>query len=385
MKKICVFTGTRAEYGILLPLLKALRAEPAVKLQLLVSGTHLLVEFGETYQAIEADGFEISEKVDMLLASDSGVGMAKSTGLGFISYTDSFDRLKPDYVVILGDRFEAFAAAGAAFMSGIPVIHISGGDSTEGALDDAFRHSITKMSYLHFVTTEAYKNRVIQLGESPEMVHNFGSLSIDNIKSIALQSLEELETSVGFKLTDKFFLVTYHPETLGDGDVETLLGDFLKALDVFMDYKILITLPNADANGRKMIGIFKEYERNQPERVKVVASLGQLRYLSAIRHAAAVIGNSSSGIIEVPSFQVPTVNIGDRQKGRLGAESIIHTDSSFEAVVEGIRLAVSDEYKEKFREVKNIYGDGNAAEQMMKVIMDLPEKVSLRKKFYDLK
>ncbi len=385
MKKICVFTGTRAEYGILYPLIRQLNDDPGMELQLLVTGSHLSEAFGETYRFIEEDGFVISEKVPVLDAEDSALGMARATGRGLALYAEAFTRLAPHYIVILGDRYEAFAAATAAFMLGLPVIHISGGDATEGAMDDAFRHAVTKMSYLHFTTTEVYKNRVIQLGEQPERVYNLGSLSIDNLLNMTLPDLPELEESIGFRTGTAYFLVTYHPETLGERLPAELMDDFLGALDRFRDFQVLITLPNADAHGMEMIERFRSYEQQQPDRVKVVASLGQLRYLAAIKHAAVVVGNSSSGIIEVPSFHVPTVDVGDRQKGRLGADSIIHTGTTTEEIVQGIEKALSEAFKEKCRATVNIYGDGHTAEAMMKIIRQLPLKADLKKKFYDLK
>ena len=384
MKKICVITGTRAEYGLLLPLMKALQNDDAFTLQILVTGMHLSPEFGLTYQQVEKDGFVIDEKVEMLLSSDTSVGIVKSTGLGMIGYADAFDRLKSDWIIILGDRFEAFAVATSAFLMKIPIIHLSGGDVTEGATDDAMRHSITKMSYLHFTTTAQYRKRVIQLGEAPERVFDVGGIGIDNIVKMELLSRVELSKSLDFDLSKPYFLITFHPVTLGNLSSEHQFEELLNSFDEFTDYQLLITLPNADTDGRIIIKMIREYASKNKNRVSVHTSLGQLRYLSAMKFASAVIGNSSSGVVEVPSFKIPTVNIGDRQKGRARAGSVIDCETTQVAITEAIKKAISLDFQTFCQGIENIYGQGNTTEQIMEILKKIPDKIDLKKSFYDL-
>ncbi|OCH57400.1 UDP-N-acetyl-D-glucosamine 2-epimerase, UDP-hydrolysing, partial [Vibrio cyclitrophicus] len=321
-KKVAVFTGTRAEYGLLFWLLKDIQSDPDLTLQLLVSGMHLSPEFGDTYKHIEKDGFQIDEKIEILLSSDSPVGTAKSMGLGVLGFADALSRLAPDVLVILGDRFEALAAAQTAMILRIPIIHLHGGEITEGAYDDAIRHAITKLSYLHGTSTDEYRNRVIQLGESPERVKNVGAIGLDHLNRGSFMTISELSESLNFDLTGPYFVVTYHPVTLGDESPEDSFQALLDALDEYPNHQIILTYPNADDGGRRIIPMLEAYAAKQPSRVLAIPSLGQIRYLSSVKHAAAVIGNSSSGIIEVPAFDVPTVNIGSRQKGRLAAKSV---------------------------------------------------------------
>ncbi len=295
--------------------LKDIQSDPDLTLQLLVSGMHLSPEFGETYKQIEKDGFSIDEKIEILLSSDSAVGTAKSMGLGVLGFADALSRLAPDVLVILGDRFEALAAAQTAMILRIPIVHLHGGEITEGAYDDAIRHAITKLSYLHGTSTEEYRQRVIQLGESPERVKNIGAIGLDHLKRASFMDTQELSESLNFSIDKPYFLVTYHPVTLGEEAPEESFQALLDALDTFPDHQVILTYPNADDGGRRIIPMLEEYARSNPERVLAIPSLGQVRYLSAVKHAAAVIGNSSSGIIEVPAFDVPTVNIGSRQKG----------------------------------------------------------------------
>ncbi|TDR13228.1 UDP-N-acetylglucosamine 2-epimerase [Marinomonas communis] len=383
MIKITVFTGTRAEYGLLYWLLKDIQAQPDMTLQLLVAGSHLSPEFGETYQQIEHDGFVIDEKVEMLLSSNTATGTAKSLGLGILGFTDALTRLKPDAIVILGDRFEALAAAQSAAILRIPVIHLHGGEITEGAYDDAFRHAITKFSYFHGTATEPYRRRVIQLGESPERVFNIGAVGLDHIKRSNFMSLDELSKSLDFELNDPYFLVTYHPVTAGEEDPITSFQALLKALDYVLDsHKVILTYPNADDGGRLIIPILEAYARAHSNRVLSIKSLGQIRYLSAVKHATAVIGNSSSGIIEVPSFNVPTVNIGIRQKGRLAASSVLNTAANETDIVKTILAAIQWHDTAKGKQVDNPYGQGNASEAVIQMIRQLPRKPV--KTFYDL-
>lgn len=381
-KKVAVFTGTRAEYGLLFWLLKDIQTDAELKLQLLVSGMHLSPEFGQTYQQIERDGFYIDEKVEILLSSDSAVGTAKSMGLGVLGFADGLARLKPDVLVILGDRFEALAAAQTAMILRIPVIHLHGGEITEGAYDDAIRHAITKLSYLHGTSTEAYRQRVIQLGEAPERVKNIGAIGLDHLKRAQFMDLPALAQSLNFPLTQPYFLVTYHPVTLGEEAPEACFQALLDALDTYPEHQVILTYPNADDGGRRIIPMLEAYTAANPQRVLAIPSLGQVRYLSAVKHASAVIGNSSSGIIEVPAFDVPTVNIGVRQQGRLAAKSVLHCKASQADIEQAIEIAVSRRYKAEDDIIDNPYGQGDSSAQVIAMIKSLHFEPC--KSFYDL-
>ena len=370
-QKVAVFTGTRAEYGLLFWLLKDIQSDPDLALQLLVSGMHLSPEFGETYQQIEKDGFKIDEKIEILLSSDSAVGTAKSMGLGVLGFSDALARLQPDVLVILGDRFEALAAAQTAMIMRIPIVHLHGGEITEGAYDDAIRHAITKLSYLHGTSTDEYRQRVIQLGEAPERVQNVGAIGLDHLKRADFMSVDELAESLNFSLTKPFFLVTYHPVTLGDEAPEASFQALLDALEAFPDHQVILTYPNADDGGRRIIPMLEAYAASQPERVLAIPSLGQVRYLSAVKHATAVIGNSSSGIIEVPAFDVPTVDIGARQKGRLAAKSVLHCEANKADIEQAMLSAVARDYKEPMEAIDNPYGQGNTSGKVIKMIKTL--------------
>lgn len=378
MRKVAVFTGTRAEYGLLYWLLKDLQQDSEIELQLLVSAMHLSPEFGMTYQQIETDGFTITEKVEMLLSSDSAVGTAKSIGLGVLGFADALERMKPDVLVVLGDRFEALAVTQAAMILRIPIAHIHGGEITEGAYDDAIRHAITKLSLLHFTSTEAHRNRVIQLGEHPSRVFNVGAVGLDHLQRSKMFSLAELSASLNFKLEQPYFLVTYHPVTLASEPAKASFENLLKALDAFPQHQIILTYPNADDGGREIIPLLEAYAKQQPSRVLAIPSLGQKRYLSAVKHASAVVGNSSSGIIEVPSFKVPTVNIGERQRGRLAAESVFSCPSNTAAIIETLQLGL----KSDLTQVVNPYGKGKASEAILKQLK--AADLSVVKTFYDL-
>ncbi|GDY24150.1 UDP-N-acetyl glucosamine 2-epimerase [Agarivorans sp. Toyoura001] len=370
-QKVAVFTGTRAEYGLLFWLLKDIQSDPDLALQLLVSGMHLSPEFGETYQQIEKDGFKIDEKIEILLSSDSAVGTAKSMGLGVLGFSDALARLQPDVLVILGDRFEALAAAQTAMIMRIPIVHLHGGEITEGAYDDAIRHAITKLSYLHGTSTDEYRQRVIQLGEAPERVHNVGAIGLDHLKRAEFMSVNELAESLNFTLTKPFFLVTYHPVTLGDEAPEASFQALLDALEAFPEHQVILTYPNADDGGRRIIPMLEAYAASQPERVLAIPSLGQVRYLSAVKHATAVIGNSSSGIIEVPAFEVPTVDIGARQKGRLAAKSVLHCEANQADIERAMFSAVARNYKEPTEAIANPYGQGNTSGKVIEMIKTL--------------
>ncbi|ELE9014962.1 UDP-N-acetylglucosamine 2-epimerase (hydrolyzing) [Enterobacter cloacae] len=382
-RKVAVFTGTRAEYGLLYWLLKDVQNDKELELQLLVSGMHLSPEFGSTWQQIERDGFAIDEKIEILLSSDTPVGTAKSIGLGVLGFADALSRLKPDVLIILGDRFEALAVAQTAMILRIPVLHLHGGEITEGAYDDAIRHAITKLSYLHCTSTEEYKKRVIQLGEDPIRVANVGAIGLDHIKRSHFLSLEKLSVSLNFKLTHPYFLVTYHPVTLGKESPEESFNALLEALDSYPNYQVILTYPNADDGGRKIIPLLEAYASSQPNRVLAIPSLGQLRYLSAVKHAAAVIGNSSSGIIEVPAFDVPTVNIGDRQKGRLAAKSVLNCPADSQSIINTIKVAITRSYKGPNERITNPYGQGNASSKIIEMIKSMNFERS--KIFYDIK
>jgi UDP-N-acetylglucosamine 2-epimerase (non-hydrolysing) len=382
MRKVAVFTGTRAEYGLLYWLLKDIHAEKELNLQLLVSGTHLSPEFGCTYQQIEEDGFKIDEKIEILLSSDTAVGVAKSMGLGVLGFTDALNRLQPDALVILGDRFEALAAAQTAMILRIPIVHLHGGEITEGAYDDAIRHAITKLSYIHCTSTDESRKRVIQLGEAPSRVKNVGAIGLDHLSRSHFMTVDELSNSLSFVLVKPFFLVTYHPVTLAEEEPVISFQALLDGLDEFPEFQIILTYPNADDGGRKIIPILESYAKSNPQRVLAIPSLGQIRYLSAVKHSAAVIGNSSSGVIEVPSFNVATVNIGMRQKGRLAAKSVIHCLPDKRSIVEAINTGVNKKHLINGEVIVNPYGRGDASSQIVTLLKELKSKPL--KVFHDL-
>ena len=340
MRKICVVTGSRAEYGLLSGIMRSIKEDPELELQIIATNMHLSPEFGLTYREIERDGFIINKKVYMLLSSDTANATAKSVGLGFMGFADAYEDLKPDMVMVLGDRYEIISAVSTALFFKIPVAHLHGGEITEGAYDDCIRHSITKMSHLHFTSTEEYRKRVIQLGEQPDRVFNVGAPGIENIKKISLMSKEELEDSLGFKLGDKSLEITYHPVTLEDSTAEEQIQNLLDCLDEIPEYKIIFTLPNSDTDGRIIIKKINDYVAANPNRAIAFPSLGLRRYLSTLKYVSAVVGNSSSGIIEVPSFGIPTLNIGDRQKGRVAALSVYNYGTSKEEIREGLQVVL---------------------------------------------
>ncbi len=384
-RKICVFTGTRAEYGLLKPLMSALLCDMAFELQILVSGAHLSPEFGLTYREIENDGFAINEKVEILLSANSDTAASKSTGLGLIHFSDSLKRLKPDLLLVLGDRFEAFAVAASAMFCRIPVAHIHGGEATFGAVDESIRHSITKMSHLHFTSTEAYRHRVIQLGENPQRVFNVGSLGVENIGRMTdFLSAAEFANIIGFSPDRPFILVTFHPVTLEDSTAEKEFGELLKALAKFPEIKIIFTKANADAGGRIINHMIDQYVSEHPERYQSFISMGRRNYLSAMRYCRAVVGNSSSGIIETPSFHIPTVNIGDRQQGRLQAESVINCQPVSEDICQALHLAFASAFQTKLQELHNPYEKADTTEQIMKIVRETDLSYIIKKEFYDI-
>lgn len=367
-RRIAVFTGTRAEYGLLYWLMKDIQANDALELQVIVSAMHLSPEFGETWREIESDGFPIDSKVEMLLSSNSAVGIVKSMGLGTIGFADALDRLKPDMLVVLGDRFEALAVVQAALIQRVPVAHIHGGETTEGAYDDAIRHAITKMSDLHFTAAEPYRRRVMQMGERPETVFNVGAIGLDHLIRGKAMDRAALCESLGFALREPYFLLTYHPVTAADEDPEDTCAAMLEALDRFPEHQVILTYPNADNGGRAIIPLIEDYARSRPERALAVPSLGFRRYLSVLRGADAMIGNSSSGIIEAPSFGVPTVNIGARQLGRLASESVVHCGSGAVSIEAAIAQAISPDFRARARTAENPYGRGDASRQIVDVL-----------------
>lgn len=381
-RKIAVFTGTRAEYGLLYWLMREIKASEDMCLQVIVSGTHLSHEFGETWKQIEQDGFSIDAKVEMLLSSDTPVGVVKSIGLGTLGFADALDRLRPDMLIVLGDRFEALAIAQTALIMRIPIAHLHGGEITEGAYDDAIRHAISKMANLHFVAAEPYLRRVIQMGESPDRVHNVGAIGLDHLSRTPMMGLEELRENLAFDLRLPYLVVTYHPVTLLEEDPEQSFMALLDALEHFPEHQIIITYPNADNGGRAIIPLLESYAHKQPQRVLAIHSLGFRRYLSAIFKAAAVVGNSSSGIIEVPAFGIPTVDIGLRQKGRLAAASVLHCEANSEAIIKALIKALSQTFSDACRSVENPYGKGNASAEIIKIIRAYP--YGSHKQFFDL-
>ncbi len=386
MRKICIVTGTRAEYGILSPLIRALAENKGCELQIVAANMHLSPEFGLTYREIEADGFRIDRKVEMLLSSDSEVGAAKSTGLGMIGFADAFADLSPDIIVILGDRYEMLAAAVTAHILGIPVAHLHGGEVTEGAIDDSLRHAITKLSYLHFPATEEYRQRIIQLGENPERVWNAGSLAAESILQEEMLNKEELEKSLGFSLGDEYIMATYHPVTMQPGEAGRRVRDFLKALDeVWGDKTVIITMPNSDAGGREIAQEIEKWAQGGENR-HAVKSLGRKRYFSALKYCVAVAGNSSSGLIEAPSFGVPTLNIGDRQKGRARGNTVTDCEESFEAITEGLQRVLAYDNRENCRyKGENPYYNPGTLQQIEDILLSYPLVKHPPKSFYDQK
>jgi len=381
MRKICVITGSRAEYGLLSGLMKAIKDDPEFQLQIIVTNMHLSPEFGLTFREIEKDGFVIDKKVEMLLSSDTSNGTTKSVGLGTIGFADAFEDLKPDIIVVLGDRYELLSAVTAATLYKIPIAHIHGGEITEGAYDNNIRHAITKLSHLHFTSTEEYRTRVIQMGEQPDTVFNAGALGIENIKKIKPLSREELEESLNFKMGDKCFIVTYHPVTLENNTAEMQIENLLSALDEFKDYKVIFTYPNSDTDGRIIFEKINSYVALNKGRAIALPSLGFKRYLSALRYVTAVIGNSSSGIIEVPSFGIPTLNIGDRQKGRIAATSVINCRPTYEGIKKGIYKI----FLMKIESINNPYEKINTTKHIIQILKDVDLRRLLQKHFYDIK
>ena len=383
-KKIAVVTGTRADFGLLRPVLRGLQESLDVELLLFVTGTHLSPEFGMTINEIETDGFPIKEKIEILLDSDSSVGVGKSMGLAMMGFAEAFARYSPDITVLLGDRYETFCAAAAATISRVPIAHIHGGELTLGAIDDAFRHSITKMSQLHFPATEEYRQRIVQMGERPENVYNVGSLGVEQTLCIIQQTRENLEADLKITLKELNFLVTFHPATLSTETIEKQIEALFAALDHFPEAFIIFTKANADMAGREINARLEEYAIARPGRAAVFASLGQVRYLSLLRLCDAVIGNSSSGIIEAPTIGTPTVNIGERQEGRVKAESVFDCRSDAEDIIRNIRSALEFKHRNNPWVVVNPYFKEHTSGKIVEKLLDRLPKLSVKKNFYSL-
>jgi GDP/UDP-N,N'-diacetylbacillosamine 2-epimerase (hydrolysing) len=384
MKRVCVVTGTRAEYGLLRWVMQGIRESASLELQLLVTGMHLSPEFGLTFRDIEADGFRIDRKIEMLLSSDTPVGIGKSMGLAICGFADALAELRPDLLLVLGDRYEILSAVSAAMVAGIPIAHISGGESTEGVIDDSIRHAVTKMSHLHFVAAEAYRRRVVQLGESPDRVFLVGGLGVDTIRNLPLLTREELEHALDFQLGQRNLLVTFHPETLERNSSERQMAELFAALEELHETHLIFTMPNADTGGRILFEMIKKFVSRHSATCRAYTSLGQLRYLSCMRHVDGVVGNSSSGLAEAPSFKTGTINIGDRQLGRLKAASVIDCESNRVAIGVALKQLFSPEFRAGLHEVVNPYGSGGASEAVVRTLEQISLDGLVKKHFFDI-
>lgn len=383
MRTICVVTGTRADYGLLQWVMEGIRLDPTLKLQVVATGTHLSIDFGLTYREIEADGFSLDRKLDILTDDDTAVGVTKAIGRGVISFADAFAELSPDVVVLLGDRFETLAAATAALIAGLPIAHLHGGEITEGAFDDAIRHAVTKMSHLHFVAAEPYRKRVIQLGEAPERVFLTGGLGVDTIRRTHFLDREALEKAVDFKFGNRNLLVTFHPVTLEKNTAPLQMAELLQALDGIKETHFIITMPNADTGSRELIRMIEDFTASRPH-ARAYTSLGQLRYLSCIAQVDGVVGNSSSGLAEVPSFRKGTINIGDRQRGRLKADSVIDCAPDCASIKAAVRKLYSSDFQASLVDVLNPYGEGGASQKVIDVLKHYDLSGIAKKSFCDL-
>ena len=380
-RKVCVITGTRAEYGLLYWLMKEIQSDKDMQLQLIVTGMHLSSEFGLTYKEIEKN-FKIDKKVEMLLSSDTVLGISKSMGLAQISFSEAYEELTPDILIVLGDRYEIFSAVSSAMISRIPIAHISGGEITEGVIDEAIRHSITKMSHLHFVSTEEYKNRVIQLGEHPNRVFNLGAIGIDNINKLKLFSKNEFVKSIDFSLNKKNILVTFHPVTLEKSTSKEQFQELLNSIDELEDTNIIFTKSNSDTDGRVINQMIDAYVSRNNNAVSFI-SMGQVRYLSALKFVDAVVGNSSSGLTEAPIFGIGTINIGDRQKGRINLGSVINCNPTKESISNAFNELYSERFQKALSIVKSPYGNGGTSEKIKNIVKNFDLNNILKKSFYD--
>lgn len=385
MRKICIFTSTRAEWGLQQGLAELIRDADNLQLQLLVSGSHLSAKLGMTMDEVEAAGFHIDERVDILKFGDSPIGICQTMGLALSGYGEALQRLSPDLLVILGDRYESFCLAAAAQVLRIPIAHIHGGETTEGAVDEAFRHSITKMAQIHFTSCEVYRNRVMQLGEAPESVFNVGALGIENIRKIQCLTRAELEASLQFSLQAPVFLVTFHPVTLEHATAGAQVQQLFDALDRFPEHQIIFTKANADTDGQVINEMIDRFAAINPQRCLAVASLGLKRYLSAMKICSAVIGNSSSGILEAPILKVPTVNIGDRQKGRLRVKSIIDCEADANAISQAIDTALSESFRRDICDLIHPSEQADTAQKIVRMLATVELQGIIKKSFHDIK
>jgi GDP/UDP-N,N'-diacetylbacillosamine 2-epimerase (hydrolysing) len=382
-RKICVVTGSRADYGLLRLVMQRIKDDPELILQVVATGMHLSPIFGLTYKEIEADGFNIDSKIETLSSLDCPIGLADSMSKGLVGCANAFSQLQPDVIVVLGDRFEIFVAAAAALVAKIPVAHLHGGETTVGAFDEAFRHSITKMSHLHFVAAEEYRKRVIQLGENPKYVFLVGGLGVDGIHEVSLLSKEELESSLGFKFKSKSLLITFHPVTLEDDTAETQMKELLSALSDLTDTTLIFTMPNADTGGLALIKMIEQFVESH-QNAHSFTSLGQQRYLSCIVQVDGVVGNSSSGLAEVPSFKKGTINIGARQLGRLQASSVINCLPERQQIRAAIKTLYSQDFTASLAETSNPYGEGGASDKIIDSLRSVDLSGIIQKTFYDL-
>ncbi|WP_027624880.1 UDP-N-acetylglucosamine 2-epimerase [Clostridium lundense] len=370
MRKILVVTGTRAEYGLLYWTMKAIEEDKDLELQLIATGNHLVPEYGLTIEQIKKDGFNIDEEIDMMISSNNKSAVLKSMGIEMIQLASAFDRLKPDILLILGDRYETFVAATCAMMMNIPIAHMNGGESTEGLIDEQIRHAITKMAHIHLAGAEYYKERIIKMGEESWRVHNVGQSGVESIKRINFMSKEELEKQLNIKFNREVFLVTYHPVTLDLDNTEYQIDQLIKALKKY-DAQIIFTYPNADFGSKIIIDKIKKYE-SLNENVNIIYSLGQLKYLSLLKYSDIIIGNSSSGIIEAPVFNIPVVNIGDRQKGRIRNKNIIDCGYNENDIIKAIDIALNDNsFRSQLNYIENVYGDGNTSKRIVHILKDV--------------
>ena len=383
-RKVCVVTGTRAEYGLLRWVMEEIRESASLELQVIATGMHLSPEFGLTYCDIEADGFRIDRKVGMLLSADTPSAISKSMGLAMIGFADAYDQLRPDLLLVLGDRYEILAAATAAMIARIPIANLYGGETAEGAFDEAIRHSITKMSHLHFVAAAEYRKRVIQLGEHPDRVFQVGGLGIDNIHRLSLLSREALEEALDFSLGERNLLITFHSVTLEQNSLVQQMKELLAALKQQERTQLIFTMPNADTEGRVLFKMIEEFVQQNPQRAKAFTSLGQLRYLSCLKHVDAVVGNSSSGLAEAPSFQIGTVNIGDRQRGRRKAASVIDCEPDHDSIRHALEKLYSSSFQNLLVSARNPYGEAGASKAIVKNLEASVYDRFLKKRFYDL-
>ena len=382
-RKICIVTGSRAEYGLLYWLLKEINNSKELDLQLIVTGMHLSAYFGNTYKEIKKD-FKIDKKINISLSSDTSIGISNSMGIALTKFTSTYKKLKPEIIVVLGDRYEILSAATAAMISQIPIAHIHGGEKTEGSWDECIRHCITKMSHLHFVATEQYKKRVIQLGESPKKIYHVGGMGIENIKKITLLNKSEFEEAIGFKLNKKNILVTFHPVTLENNTSKEQFQQLLHTIDELEDTNIIFTKTNSDINGKVINKMIDQYTNLNSQKAISFKSLGQSRYLSALKHVDAIVGNSSSGLIEAPSFKIGTINIGDRQRGRIKSESVIDCLPKKKDIKISFEKLYSINFQKILKTTKNPYDNGSPSKKIVTILKNVNLQSILKKRFYDV-